>query len=124
MSRNLCDFLFNVLTIRQGNKGAVAIRLTYRPFPTSSAPTPVPIILTFVDSHLAAFEDHVDRRNTDFYDISRRLTFGPCTEYVKGRSGEGLDMVDIYASDFLLWLVGRFIRHRTYPVPYDLNTGR
>lgn len=113
-SRNLYDLLFNVLTVHQGNKGAVAIQLTYRPHPTPSAPTPVPIILTFVDSHLAAFEDHLDRRNADFYDISRRLTFGPCTEYVRSRSGGGSNMLDIYASDFLLWLVGHFIRYRIY----------
>lgn len=119
VSRSLRNLLFNVLTIRQGNKGAVAIQLTYRPYPTPSAPTPVPIMLTFVDSHLAASEDHLDRRNADFQDISRRLTFGPYTEYVSGRSGEGLTMLDIYASDFLLWLVGHFIRYRIYQVPYD-----
>jgi phosphatidylinositol-bisphosphatase len=118
VSRNRRDFLLNVLTILQGNKGAVAIQLTYRPYPTPSAPAPVPIILTFVDSHLAAFEDHFDRRNADFHDISRRLTFGPCAEYARGHSGDGLTMLDIYASDFLLWLVGHFISYRIYQVPY------
>ncbi|KAH9171822.1 Endonuclease/exonuclease/phosphatase [Lactarius sanguifluus] len=92
-----------------GNKGAVAIRLTYRPHPTPSAPAPIPIVLTFVNSHLAAFDDQLDRRNADFHDISRRLTFGPCAEYAWGpqTSGtrEGPPMLDIYASDFLLWLV-------------------
>ncbi|KAH8997936.1 DNase I-like protein [Lactarius akahatsu] len=92
-----------------GNKGAVAIRLTYRPHPTPSAPTPIPIVLTFVNSHLAAFDDQLDRRNADFHDISRRLTFGPCAEYAWGPqtsgTGEGPPMLDIYASDFLLWLI-------------------
>ncbi|KAI9459235.1 DNase I-like protein [Lactarius psammicola] len=91
-----------------GNKGAVAVRLTYRPHPTPSAPTPIPIVLTFVNSHLAAFDDQLDRRNADFHDISRRLTFGPCAEYAWGPhvngTGEDLAMVDIYASDVLLWL--------------------
>jgi phosphatidylinositol-bisphosphatase len=119
VSRKRRDLPFNVLTILQGNKGAVAIQLTYRPCATPSAPSPIPIILTFVDSHLAAFEDHLDRRNADFHDISRRLTFGPCAEYVRGRSGEGLTMLDIYASDFLLWLVGHFIRYCIHQAPYD-----
>ncbi|KAF8273650.1 Endonuclease/exonuclease/phosphatase [Lactarius quietus] len=94
-----------------GNKGAVAIQLTYRPYPTPSAPTPTPIILTFVDSHLAAFEDHLDRRNADFHDISRRLTFGPCAEYARGPSGDGPTMLDIYESDFLLWMLRSTIHY-------------
>ncbi|KAH9000715.1 DNase I-like protein [Lactarius hatsudake] len=103
-----------------GNKGAVAIRLTYRPHPTPSAPAPIPIVLTFVNSHLAAFDDQLDRRNADFHDISRRLTFGPCAEYAwdphtSGSTGEGPPMLDIYASDFLLWEVS-FVRLVSYIV--------
>ncbi|KAI0292853.1 hypothetical protein BC826DRAFT_1105265 [Russula brevipes] len=60
-----------------GNKGAVAVRLDYRPNPTPSAPSPIPITFTFVNSHLAAFDDHIERRNIDFHDISRRIEFGP-----------------------------------------------
>ncbi len=96
----------------KGNKGAVAVRLTYRPQPTPAAPTPVPIILTFVNSHLAASDDQLDRRNADFHDISRRLAFGPCIEYACGPLandiGKDQAMLDIYASDFLLWLVSYF----------------
>ncbi|KAI0258569.1 Endonuclease/exonuclease/phosphatase [Gloeopeniophorella convolvens] len=65
-----------------GNKGAVAVRLTYKPRPTTVTPSPAPITLTFVNSHLAAFEDQFERRNADFRDISRRLEFGPCPEYM------------------------------------------
>ncbi|KAH9020036.1 Endonuclease/exonuclease/phosphatase [Lactarius pseudohatsudake] len=120
-----------------GNKGAVAIRLTYRPHPTPSAPTPIPIVLTFVNSHLAAFDDQLDRRNADFHDISRRLTFGPCAEYAWGPqtsgTGEGPPILDIYASDFLLWLgdlnyrlnlLDADIRHllRVEPVTHGIST--
>ncbi|KAI0251882.1 Endonuclease/exonuclease/phosphatase [Lactifluus subvellereus] len=91
------------------NKGAVAVRLNYQPKPTSSVQSPIPVTLTFVNSHLAAFHDQVERRNADFYDISRRLEFGPYTEYVwNPRSediGVGPPTLDMYASDVLFWLV-------------------
>ncbi|VDB96528.1 unnamed protein product [Peniophora sp. CBMAI 1063] len=76
-----------------GNKGAVSIRLTYRP--TSSS---TPVALTFVDAHLAAFDEALDRRNADFHDISRRLTLGPCLEYVQ------LPQVSIFNTDALIWM--------------------
>ncbi|KAI0305104.1 Endonuclease/exonuclease/phosphatase [Multifurca ochricompacta] len=92
-----------------GNKGAVAVRLNYRPDRTSDAPSPMPITLTFVNSHLAAFDDQFERRNADFHDISRRLEFGPCVEYSWAPHAEdmgtGPQMVNIYASDVLFWLV-------------------
>ncbi|KAI0280361.1 Endonuclease/exonuclease/phosphatase [Russula aff. rugulosa BPL654] len=65
-----------------GNKGAVAVRINYQPNPTSFSQSPLPITFTFVNSHLAAFDDHVEHRNADFHDISRRLEFGPCNEYM------------------------------------------
>ncbi|KAI0311975.1 Endonuclease/exonuclease/phosphatase [Amylostereum chailletii] len=82
-----------------GNKGAVALRLAYRPPPTASAPTPTPTVLTFTNAHLAAFDDMLDRRNADFHDVSRRLAFGPCEAYVAA------PMADIYSSDVLFWMV-------------------
>lgn len=80
--------------VTQGNKGAVSIRLTYRPTPSST-----PVALTFVDAHLAAFDEALDRRNADFHDISRRLTLGPCLEYVQ------LPQVGIFNTDALIWMV-------------------
>ncbi|KZV67706.1 DNase I-like protein [Peniophora sp. CONT] len=77
-----------------GNKGAVSVRLTYRPTPSST-----PIALTFVDAHLAAFDEALDRRNADFHDISRRLILGPCMEYVQ------TPQVGIFHSDALIWMV-------------------
>ena len=83
--------------------------MNYQPNPTSSSPSPLPIIFTFVDSHLAALDDHIEHRNTNFHDISQRLEFGPCDEYVwaprtKHREA-GPRKLDIYASDVLVWLV-------------------
>ncbi|KAH9996233.1 Endonuclease/exonuclease/phosphatase [Russula vinacea] len=91
-----------------GNKGAVAVRVNYQPNPTSSSPSPLPITFTFVNSHLAALDDHIEHRNIDFHDISQRLEFGPCAEYIwaprtKHREA-GPRKLDIYASDVLVWL--------------------
>ncbi|KZT35716.1 DNase I-like protein [Sistotremastrum suecicum HHB10207 ss-3] len=48
------------------NKGAVAISLV---FPGTSTR------LSFINSHLAAFDEMLDKRNSDFHDLSRRLRF-------------------------------------------------
>ena len=97
--------------ISQGNKGAVAVRLNYQPSPTPSAPSPLPITFTFVNSHLSAFEDHIDRRNADFHDISRRIEFGPCKEYVwdprTKNTGTEPQTLNIYDSDVLFWIVSK-----------------
>jgi hypothetical protein len=72
----------------------------------------VPVILTFVTSHLAAFDDHAERRNVDFDHISRRLEFGPCTEYMwvpREDIEPGPSMLNVYASDVLFWLVSRLV---------------
>ncbi|KAH7876930.1 uncharacterized protein C8R40DRAFT_1248743 [Lentinula edodes] len=77
-----------------GNKGGTAVRLTFSP-PTSSLEdldsalndatsiehfqhgieNPGPTVLTFVVSHLAAFDEMVAKRNTDFHELSKRLVF-------------------------------------------------
>ncbi|KAF8491842.1 DNase I-like protein, partial [Russula emetica] len=92
-----------------GNKGAVAVRISYQPNPTSFSQSPLPITFTFVNSHLAAFDDNLGHRNADFHDISRRLEFGPCIEYMwapRTRHGEAEPQtVNIYASNVLIWLV-------------------
>jgi phosphatidylinositol-bisphosphatase len=93
----------------QGNKGAVAIRVSYQPNATSVSPSPLPITFTFVNSHLAAFDDHMEQRNLDFHDLSRRIKFGPYTGYVwaprtKHREARPRKL-NIFASDVLLWLV-------------------
>ncbi|KAG6337006.1 hypothetical protein ID866_2066 [Astraeus odoratus] len=85
-----------------GNKGATAIRLQFVP----SAPTDAslsstrPIALTFVNSHLAAFDDMVERRNSDFHDLSTRLSFAST------RSTGFDDAFGIYQCDALFWMGG------------------
>lgn len=59
-----------------GNKGGAAVRLTFTLPPTEGVLTQGPTVLTFVNSHLAAFDAMVDRRNADYVDLSKRLVFG------------------------------------------------
>jgi len=59
-----------------GNKGGVAIRMT---FYNSS--------LCFVCSHFAAGQSHVEERNSDFHEITRKISFGSgrtltCHDYI------------------------------------------
>ncbi|KAF9026802.1 DNase I-like protein, partial [Hymenopellis radicata] len=49
-------------------------------------------VFTFVNSHLAAFDEMVDKRNSDFADLAKRLTFGL-------ESG-----VTIWESDVVFWM--------------------
>ncbi|KZT64220.1 DNase I-like protein [Daedalea quercina L-15889] len=57
-----------------GNKGATAVRMAYAP-PSEDGVASRPTTLTFVNSHLAAFDEMFDRRNADFHDICKRLSF-------------------------------------------------
>ena len=50
----------------QGNKGATAVRLTFTPLASAQASRPRPIVLTFVNSHLAAF-DEMSAPNSPIY---------------------------------------------------------
>jgi phosphatidylinositol-bisphosphatase len=123
-----------ILTILfQGNKGATAVRLTFIP-PINANDTPdVPstnvkqsqdnaenedkasaLTLTFVNAHLAAFDEMVDRRNQDFHELSRKLTFGrdfsEPTENVAYEEDFGAQLnplpdVSIYQTDALFWMV-------------------
>ncbi|KAI6126805.1 DNase I-like protein [Pisolithus sp. B1] len=60
-----------------GNKGATAVRLEFSPNSPgeSRMASTQPIALTFVNAHLAAFDEMVERRNYDFHDLSARMTF-------------------------------------------------
>jgi phosphatidylinositol-bisphosphatase len=80
----------------QGNKGGVAMRMKFSPPPTSDIPHPCPTTFTFVNSHLAAFDDMEDKRNTDFHELCTRLRFG---------SEEGHEDSSIFETDALFWMV-------------------
>lgn len=87
----------------QGNKGAAAIRLSYTPADPSSASASrdsLPLVLTFVNAHLAAFDEMVERRHADFHVLGRRLVFPD--------AGGGAP-VGIYEADALFWMVSAYI---------------
>ncbi|KAF8888850.1 Endonuclease/exonuclease/phosphatase [Infundibulicybe gibba] len=91
-----------------GNKGATAMRMEFRPPLDDDADieSVAPISLTFVNSHLAAFDEMFEKRNSDFQDLSKRLVFGSGS--VQARDSE-LDSVSapiqVYECDALFWMV-------------------
>ncbi|CCL99367.1 uncharacterized protein FIBRA_01385 [Fibroporia radiculosa] len=105
-----------------GNKGATALRLTYVPPLSSKVHSPKPTVLTFVNSHLAAFDEMYERRNADFHDLSKRLMFDSGIPAPSIQSEDGLDApilpLNIYETDALFWMVGEtlcvalFVSHR------------
>jgi phosphatidylinositol-bisphosphatase len=55
----------------------------------------------------------VDKRNADFHDLSKRLTFDSGIAAYNGLGGgEGLSSVSIYESDILVWMVSEFDSNR------------
>lgn len=71
-----------------------------------------PTTLTFVNAHLAAFDEMFEKRNTDFHDLSKRLVFEPVISVVEEQlPGNGswytraATPLSIFDSDALFWLV-------------------
>ena len=70
-----------------------------------------PVALTFVNAHLAAFDEMFDKRNADFHDLSKRLVFEPAISVDEVPSSNGSwytpasTPLSIYDSDALFWLV-------------------
>lgn len=92
-------------TSLQGNKGATAIRLEFTP-KDPRITTCRPTVLTFVNAHLAASDEMVERRNYDFQELSGRLTFSPHglnESYPLTSLAE--ETYNIYQSDVLFWMV-------------------
>ncbi|KAG2754311.1 DNase I-like protein [Suillus brevipes Sb2] len=91
-----------------GNKGATAIRMSYTPLAQEISPSPT--VLTFVNAHLAAFDEMVERRNFDFHDLSRRLVFDQTDElgsnsYANTALETSRRTAGLYESDVLFWMV-------------------
>lgn len=140
----VCDLPFYDLIIFnpdsvQGNKGATAVRLTFTPSLDSDAtrsnatsPTGAeqpqditeyasdagPLTLTFVNAHLAAFDEMTDRRNQEFHELSKRLAFGrnpngtEVNDYDDDFGMEPATSVTInaYETDVLFWMVSLLSR--------------
>ncbi|KAF4576228.1 hypothetical protein EYR40_000468 [Pleurotus pulmonarius] len=92
-----------------GNKGGTAVRLAFTP-PTQdneSSGAFRPTVLTFVNTHLAAFDEMVDKRNMDFHDLSKRLGFSSYAPV------EAINppQTSIYESDVLIWMLRLANRH-------------
>ncbi|KAM5546090.1 hypothetical protein V8D89_000216 [Ganoderma adspersum] len=97
-----------------GNKGGTAIRLQFTPSPSAPQDTESqgkPTALTFVNAHLAAFDEMFEKRNTDFHDLCKRLVFEPAVSVVDDASSTGswyapaAVPLSIFATDALFWLV-------------------
>jgi phosphatidylinositol-bisphosphatase len=76
-----------------------------------------PAVLTFVCSHLAAFDEQAERRHADFHDLSRRLSFPvsvPVLTTVNGagdsetawppRDAAAQVTTGVFDSDVLVWM--------------------
>ena len=67
-------------------------------------PSPNPTTLTFVNTHLAAFDEMAEKRNSDFHELSRRLSFESGTASQASQapsvpdSDESNDLRDAYQS--------------------------
>ncbi|KZT26139.1 DNase I-like protein [Neolentinus lepideus HHB14362 ss-1] len=105
-----------------GNKGGAAIRLTYVPPTGEEGSVARPIIMTFVNAHLAAFDDMVDRRNADFHDLARRLVFDVTPEPTNATDPSLLTTlpIGIFESDLLFWMV--YLNYRIDLSDSDVRT--
>ncbi|KIJ42241.1 hypothetical protein M422DRAFT_780052 [Sphaerobolus stellatus SS14] len=72
------------------NKGAAAVRLLINS-----------TTVTFVCSHLAAFDEYVERRNSDFAEVARKLDF-PITP--RGTRSMRVLSANVWESDMVFWL--------------------
>ncbi|KAG8933215.1 hypothetical protein FRC02_012289 [Tulasnella sp. 418] len=78
-----------------GNKGGVALRL--RIYDT---------VFVFVNSHLAAFDNMVERRNADYSELRRLLRF-PLPPDLFGEPSMFGPNAGVFDSDFTFWMVSK-----------------
>ena len=72
------------------------------------------LTLTFVNAHLAAFDEMVDRRNEEFHELSQRLVFAKDLSDVESEAyrydfgaPEASSAVSLYETDALFWFVSK-----------------
>ncbi|KAJ6493027.1 DNase I-like protein [Mycena sanguinolenta] len=82
-----------------GNKGGTTIRLKFIPPATDALANPGPTVLTFVNAHLAAFDEMVEKRHADFHDLAKRMRFD------LGMDAAVPVPCSIFESDVLFWMV-------------------
>ncbi|PIL28841.1 hypothetical protein GSI_08887 [Ganoderma sinense ZZ0214-1] len=100
-----------------GNKGATAIRLLFTPTPSAPSDTESPTkptALTFVNAHLAAFDEMFEKRNADFHDLCKRLVFEPVISVDDMPStgswySPAAVPLSIFDADMLFWLLASAI---------------
>ncbi|KAJ7111389.1 Endonuclease/exonuclease/phosphatase [Mycena epipterygia] len=89
-----------------GNKGGAAIRMKFTPPATDTVKNPGATVLTFVNAHLAAFDEMFEKRNADFHDLAKRLQFnlGVSAPAQDGAVPAPITR-NIFESDVLFWMV-------------------
>ncbi|KAJ7802539.1 DNase I-like protein [Mycena olivaceomarginata] len=87
-----------------GNKGGTAIRMKFTPPATDAVKNPGPTVLTFVNAHLAAFDEMVEKRNADFHDLAKRLRFDLGPTLPEGATAPVPVTCNIFESDALFWM--------------------
>jgi phosphatidylinositol-bisphosphatase len=76
--------------------------------PSTPEISPSPTVLTFVNAHLAAFDEMIERRNFDFHELSRRLVFNPTDGFDPDTNAEvetPRKATGLFESDVLFWMV-------------------
>lgn len=85
------------------------------------------LTLTFVNAHLAAFDEMVDRRNEEFHELSRKLVFARDASHVESGvyredfSPEASSVVSLYETDALFWFVS--IANKLLVMSSDFSQG-
>ncbi|KAF8624682.1 hypothetical protein AX17_007013 [Amanita inopinata Kibby_2008] len=97
-----------------GNKGATAVLLTFTPKAEIQMGVKAPnsTIFAFVNSHLAAYDESVDRRNLDFHDLSKRLIFETHLDPFEDPDEaveNSIPWLGLYNADALFWLGGNLL---------------
>ncbi|KAJ7850016.1 Endonuclease/exonuclease/phosphatase [Mycena olivaceomarginata] len=107
-----------------GNKGGTAIRMKFTPPATDAVKNPGPTVLTFVNAHLAAFDEMVEKRNADFHDLAKRLRFDLGPSLPESATAPVPVTCNIFESDALFWMVSllTYLNYRLDVPDVDVRT--